>query len=131
MGASSGPPPPRCAGLGCSSAQEGPWSSGSALPGPAIRHSMPGRPLSTGDKRRPWLPDTLLQLCPAQGGCGTGQAALAQPSSTGQRLHQCEHKNKLRHFPGLRSSHSLDTGHRSDRAGNMELSSVLLRWNEP
>lgn len=60
--------------------------------------------------------------------------SLPTPSpalQTGQRSPQREHKQKLRHFPGLCSGHSLDTGHRSGRAGSTEISTALLWGNEP
>lgn len=74
MGASSGPPPPRCAGLGCSSVQEG-HCGAAARPCPAIRHFIPGRPLSTGDKRLPW-PRTLVCSVPARGSAASQHEGL-------------------------------------------------------
>lgn len=143
MGASSGPPPSRCAGLGCSSLQEG-HCGAAARPCPAIRHFMPGRPPSTGDKRLPW-PRTLGCSVTARGSAASQHEglqpqvklhlhtlpALSHAPHTGQRSHQREHKKQLRHFPGLCSSHSLDTADCSGRAGNMELRSALLQGNEP
>lgn len=119
------------------------WSTGSALPGhqavhawPATEHrrqtpvSAPGHSAAASwvrgaaaSQHEGLQPQARLHL--------HSLPALSHTLQTGQHLHQWEHKKKLRHFPGLCSSHSLDTGDCSGRAGNMELSSALLWGNEP
>lgn len=152
MGTSSGSPPPRGAGSGCSPRQEG-------HRGPSRRFvPCPATP-STGGKCLPRLPATSLQhpgacvgaaasRCGLWGTAATSQVAFTQPPpppapapshalETGQRSHRWEHKKKLRHFPGLCSSHGLDTGEplgpcrERGALRQAPLSSALPREDEP